>query len=75
MSHDDWRDPSSRAAVHARHIAAANAARAHPHQDFVGLQFGNRNLLDGETARILEDESFHAESLQGMVIGSTSGDY
>ena len=53
-------------------IAAANAARAHPHQNFVGPQVRNRNVLDCEAASFFEDKSFHAKSLQVMFTGSTS---
>jgi hypothetical protein len=75
MPHDDWGNASAGAAVHAMHIAAANAARAHPHQSFIGLQIRNRNVLDCEAAPFFEDKSFHAKSLQVMFTGSTSVGY
>jgi hypothetical protein len=48
VSHDHRRDSASRAAVETVYIAAANPARAYPHEKIVGPGFGAGDLDDFE---------------------------
>src|ERR1700722_20244832 len=61
MTHDERRDPAARASIHAVHVAAADPAGAYLHQDFVQLHRRDLDVLNDETAVILEDKGLHLE--------------
>ena len=63
VSHDDGGPAPTRASVHAMNVAAANPARPHPDQDFIGLHRRHGHVLDRKTAVFFEDERFHVKRI------------